>query len=83
MGWIDRHPISTAANLIRQMLGQIHAVMKQADDIDGLTVRHPENRQVSTFSANLTDPTGFMGQCGLLQQHPLSARAGPSWFQRF
>ena len=36
------HALQTIANSIRQMLGQIHAVMKQADDIDGLTVRHPE-----------------------------------------
>ncbi len=83
MGWNDRQPISTATDLIRQMLGQIHAVMKQADDIDGLTVRHPENHQMAAFSANLTDPTEFMGQYGLLQQYLLSARAGPSWFQKF
>ena len=55
MDWIDRHPISTAADLIRQMLGQIHAVMKQADDIDGLTVRHPEDHQMAAFSAQSCD----------------------------
>jgi len=37
------HALQTIANSIRQMLGQIHAAMKQTDDIDGLTVRHPEN----------------------------------------
>jgi len=31
------HALQTIANSIRQMLGQIHAVMKQTDDIDGLT----------------------------------------------
>jgi hypothetical protein len=47
------------------MLGQIHAVMKQADDIDGLTVRHPENYQMAAFSANPTVHTEFIRQCAL------------------
>ena len=60
MGWIDRHPISTAALSIRQMLGQIHAVMKQADDIDNLSVRQPENHQMAAFSANRIAHTGLI-----------------------
>ena len=34
------HALQTIANSIRQMLGQIHAVMKQTEDIDGLTDSH-------------------------------------------
>jgi len=29
--------------------------MKQADDIDGLTFRHPENHQMAAFSAQSCD----------------------------
>ena len=56
------HALETIANSIRQMLGQIHAVMKQANDIDGLTVRHPENHQMAPFSANRTVHTGLTSQ---------------------
>ena len=53
------HALQTIANSIRQMLGQIHAVMKQADEIDGLSVRHPENHQMAAFSANRTSKNKF------------------------
>ena len=47
------------------MLGQIHAVMKQADDIDDLTVRQPENHQMAALYANRTTYAGLFGQCAL------------------
>ena len=46
------------------MLGQIHAVMKQADDIDNLSVRQPENHQMGAFLPTELPTPGSLDSAG-------------------
>ena len=53
------HALQNIANSIRQMLGQIHAVLKQADDIDDqqcpLGQLFENRKSISVFSVSLLE----------------------------